>query len=130
MCLSLTNLYDYCIYVEYVNCRLSEKTFSLWGYMANHVSEYLNPLFHPEENCEFLILNTASQNIRFWRDMYCRFESGVHPREPLNDILLATMDHSTSMREHIKHLQQRIAQLRKLTGTTRVKKWKSHICFM
>ncbi|KAK6637361.1 hypothetical protein RUM44_007777 [Polyplax serrata] len=103
---------------ERIDLRLSEKTFSLWGYMANHVSEYLNPLFHPEENCEFLILNTASQNIRFWRDMYCRFESGVHPREPLNDILLATMDHSTSMREHIKHLQQRIAQLRKLTGNT------------
>lgn len=36
--------------------------------------------------------------------MYCRFESGVHPREPLGDLLLATCDHSFSLEDHIKYL--------------------------
>lgn len=38
--------------------------------------------------------------------MYCRFESGVHPRENLNDLLLATCDHSSSLEDHIKLLQK------------------------
>lgn len=41
---------------------------------------------------------------RFWRGMYSRFESGVHPREPLGDLLLASKDHSTSLEDHVQHL--------------------------
>lgn len=36
--------------------------------------------------------------------MYSRFESGVHPREPLGDLLLATKDHTTSLEDHVQHL--------------------------
>lgn len=36
--------------------------------------------------------------------MYYRFESGVHPREPTADLLLATSDHSFSLDDHIKYL--------------------------
>lgn len=36
--------------------------------------------------------------------MYSRFESGVHPREPLGDLLLASKDHSTSLEDHVQHL--------------------------
>lgn len=80
------------------------------------MDEYMNPLYNPAENADFLVVNTASQNIKFWRGMYCRFESGVHPREPISEILLAIVDHSNSMREHIKHLQRRIAYLKNLLG--------------
>jgi hypothetical protein len=38
--------------------------------------------------------------------MYCRFESGVHPREPLGDMLLAICDHSSSLEDHIRLLQK------------------------
>lgn len=48
---------------------------------------------------------------RFWRDMYCRFENDVHPREPLGDLLLATCDHSSSLEDHIKLLQKVTLQL-------------------
>ena len=41
---------------------------------------------------------------RFWRGMYGRFESGVHPREPLGDLLLASRDHSSSLEDHVNHL--------------------------
>lgn len=36
--------------------------------------------------------------------MYSRFESGVHPREPLGDLLLASKDHTTSLEDHVQHL--------------------------
>lgn len=34
--------------------------------------------------------------------MYCRFESGVHPREVMSDMLLALCDHSASLEDHIR----------------------------
>lgn len=46
--------------------------------------------------------------------MYGRFESGVHPREPLNDILLASMDHSSSLEDHVQHLTKRIVNFKNL----------------
>lgn len=91
-----------------VDLRLSERTFSLWGYMANHMNEYINPLYSALATPDILIPNIAPQNIKFWRGMYCRFESGVHPREPLGDLLLATCDHSSSLEDHIRLLTKRI----------------------
>lgn len=52
--------------------------------------------------------------IRFWRGMYGRFESGIHPREPLNDILLASLDHTSSLEDHVQHLTKRIINFKNL----------------
>lgn len=43
---------------------------------------------------------------RFWRGLFCRFENGVHPREILEDVVLATVDHSSSLEDHINFLQK------------------------
>lgn len=43
---------------------------------------------------------------RFWRGMYNRFENGVHPREPLSDMLVAAKDHISSLEDHILFLQK------------------------
>lgn len=72
--------------------------------MANHMNEYINPLYSALASPDVLVPNIAPQNIKFWRGMYCRFESGVHPREPLGDLLLATCDHSSSLEDHIRLL--------------------------
>ncbi|KAK7874473.1 hypothetical protein R5R35_001561 [Gryllus longicercus] len=95
-----------------VDLKLSERTFSLWGYMANHMNEYINPLYSTDANPDVLVPNISPQNIRFWRGMYCRFENGVHPREPLGDLLLATCDHSSSLEDHIRLLTKRINALK------------------
>lgn len=34
---------------------------------------------------------------RFWRGMYNRFENGIHPREPLGDLLAATTEHTQAL---------------------------------
>ena len=58
--------------------------------MASHVDEFLNPLFRGEDYAGLLEPNLSPPNILFWRGLYCRFESGVHPRESIADVMLAT----------------------------------------
>lgn len=94
-----------------LDLRLSEHTFSLWGFMSNHLNEYINPLYHPEID-EIIKPSLAPQNIKFWRGMYSRFESGIHPREPLGDLLLATKDQNSSVEDHIQYLKKRIANVK------------------
>ncbi|XP_039294729.1 myotubularin-related protein 6 isoform X1 [Nilaparvata lugens] len=95
-----------------VDLRLNERTYSLWGYMANHMNEYMNPLYDSSFAPQTLKPCLAPQSFKFWRGMYCRFESGVHPRENLGDLLLATCDHSASLEDHIKLLQKRISTIK------------------
>ncbi|XP_065282966.1 phosphatidylinositol-3,5-bisphosphate 3-phosphatase MTMR6 [Dermacentor albipictus] len=98
-----------------LDLRLSSRTYSLWAYLGNHISEYVNPLYRTDRRgADTLHPSLAPQAIRFWRGMYNRFENGVHPREPLSDILAATKDHILSLEDHIQHLVKRIAQLREL----------------
>ncbi|XP_017784444.1 PREDICTED: myotubularin-related protein 6 isoform X2 [Nicrophorus vespilloides] len=121
----LLNLHDHvhsCQYGTFVgNCekdrldlRLSERTYSLWGKVARNINEFLNPLYSPEETTGLLTPNLVPQNIKFWRGMYCGFESGVHPREPIGDILLDTCDHTSSLEDHIKYLTKRISSVKAL----------------
>lgn len=46
-----------------LDLKLSEMTFSLWGYMANHLNEYVNPLYRPEIN-SIIKPNLAPQSIK------------------------------------------------------------------
>ncbi|XP_043246559.1 myotubularin-related protein 8-like [Amphibalanus amphitrite] len=91
--------------------RLSERTYSLWGYMAHHRNEYLNPLYDPTLHPGCLKVNLAPQTIRFWRGMYTRFEFGVHPRDSLAEVTGCLSDHNSSLRDHIRLMEKRIAQL-------------------
>ncbi|XP_067631302.1 myotubularin-related protein 6 isoform X2 [Eurosta solidaginis] len=94
-----------------LDLKLSERTFSLWGFMSNHLNEYINPLYKPDVD-ETIKANLAPQCIKFWRGMFSRFESGVHPREPLSDILLVSKDHCNSLEDHVQHLTKRIASFK------------------
>lgn len=44
--------------------RVKERTYSLWGYIANHMNEYLNPLYRPETNVGFIQPNIAPQTFK------------------------------------------------------------------
>uniref|UniRef100_A0A0P5Q1A2 phosphatidylinositol-3,5-bisphosphate 3-phosphatase n=1 Tax=Daphnia magna TaxID=35525 RepID=A0A0P5Q1A2_9CRUS len=97
-----------------LDLKLSDRTYSLWGNIASHLDEFLNPLYKSDAYTELLEPNLVPSNILFWRGLYCRFESGVHPRESIADVLLATRDHSTSLEMHIAHLQKRITAMKTL----------------
>lgn len=47
-----------------LDLKLAEETFSLWGYMANHMNEYVNPLYRPEINA-IIRPNLAPQSIKY-----------------------------------------------------------------
>jgi len=46
-----------------LDLKLAERTFSLWGYMANHLNEYINPLYKPNVD-EAIKANLAPQCIK------------------------------------------------------------------
>ncbi|KAG7212570.1 hypothetical protein KM043_012869 [Ampulex compressa] len=88
--------------------RLSERTYSLWGYIANDTTEYVNPLYSSsryKDDSNFVLQpKLAAQSIIFWRGLYFRFENGIHPRESYKDQLLIIHDHTSSLEDHIKLL--------------------------
>ncbi|RWS30560.1 Myotubularin-related protein 8-like protein [Leptotrombidium deliense] len=94
---------------------MKSRTYSLWAYFDSQRSEFINPLYATREqngNGKFsdgvLNLNCASQHVRFWRTFYNRFDSGVHPRESVNDLMVVTYNHIRSLEEHIKYLEENI----------------------
>ncbi|XP_074649739.1 phosphatidylinositol-3,5-bisphosphate 3-phosphatase MTMR6-like isoform X2 [Tubulanus polymorphus] len=101
-----------------LDLRLAERTYSLWGYMAKNLGDYINPLYKKECEITHSVLkpNSSPQTFKFWRGMYNRFESGVHPRENVSDVVSALKDHSSSMEDHIKLLEKRITGLCKVLG--------------
>lgn len=56
--------YDILPYVLFFNSRLSERTYSLWGFMASHMNEYINPLYVADETPGTLIPILCPQNIK------------------------------------------------------------------
>ncbi|XP_050544918.1 myotubularin-related protein 6 isoform X2 [Daktulosphaira vitifoliae] len=96
---------------ERADLKLKERTFSFWGYVEEHKKEFINPLHI--ENPKTMHPDLSPQNIRFWRGMYCRFENGVHPREHVYDILLATSEQTKSLDDHVKFLQKRLSYFKR-----------------
>ncbi|XP_068211304.1 myotubularin-related protein 6 isoform X3 [Palaemon carinicauda] len=95
-----------------IDLRLSERTYSLWGYVKCHEPEYRNPLYRRDSTADVLRLNLCPQSIKFWRGMYNRFENGVHPREPLGDLLAATTEHTQALSDQADFLTKRITWLK------------------
>ncbi|KAK6168446.1 hypothetical protein SNE40_020977 [Patella caerulea] len=101
-----------------VDLRLSERTFSLWGYLAQNINEFTNPLFKKEYEIthSVLIPQTNPQFFKFWKGLYNRFENGIHPRENDVDVLSVYRQHSNSIEDHIALLEKRVMQICKLLG--------------
>ncbi|XP_014670869.1 PREDICTED: myotubularin-related protein 6-like [Priapulus caudatus] len=100
-----------------IDLRLPERTYSLWGYMLHNMSDYINPLYRRDNKYNKILKpNTGAQNVRLWRGMYNRFESGVHPRESVMDVLCLAKDQSSSLEDHIQLLGKRISTLKTLLG--------------
>ncbi|KAL8621063.1 hypothetical protein ACOMHN_040588 [Nucella lapillus] len=96
-----------------IDLRLSERTYSLWGYLSRHIQEYLNPLFKKEYEITNPVLtpSTKPQDIRFWSGLYNRFDNGVHPRDSVGDLLSSARDHTASLEDHVQLLEKRISHL-------------------
>ncbi|XP_077861833.1 phosphatidylinositol-3,5-bisphosphate 3-phosphatase MTMR6-like [Saccoglossus kowalevskii] len=101
---------------ERLEHRLSEETYSLWGYLQSRMTDYVNPLYRKDHSVTkgVMIPNTSPQCFKFWRGMYNRFENGIHPRESLPDVLSAMKDHTTSLEDHVTYLEKKIVSLKRI----------------
>lgn len=101
-----------------LDLKLASRTFSLWGFLTKHMSEFVNPLFKKEYEIMQPVIfpETCPQSIKFWKGMYNRFENGIHPRDQVSDILAAAKDHSSSLEDHVRLLEKRITQICKMLG--------------
>ncbi|XP_011497390.1 PREDICTED: myotubularin-related protein 6 isoform X2 [Ceratosolen solmsi marchali] len=104
--------------------KLSERTYCLWGYMAQHINEFINPLYssiqYKEETSRILKPKLYPQSIVLWRGLYFRFENGVHPRESYEDILLTMNNHISSIEDHNKFLAKRINSIGQLNTSNNI----------
>ncbi|KPM10056.1 myotubularin-related protein 6-like protein [Sarcoptes scabiei] len=90
--------------------RLSQRTYSVWAYLDEHRIEYLNPLYRNDDS--MLQISVAPQMIRFWRGLYNRFETGVHPRDSVEDVLRAKFHHVDALRRHVSFLENLLEEHR------------------
>ncbi|XP_078370553.1 phosphatidylinositol-3,5-bisphosphate 3-phosphatase MTMR6-like isoform X2 [Oculina patagonica] len=97
---------------------LPKKTFSLWGYMWQHISDYANPLYKGGRD-ELLWPSTSPQALKFWRSMYNRYDNDVHPRETVLDAVSSIIDHNDSLQDHIKFLSSRISMMKSLANSSK-----------
>ncbi|KAI4497148.1 hypothetical protein M0802_007632 [Mischocyttarus mexicanus] len=106
--------------------RLAERTYSLWGYIANNTNEYINPLYEckpwNDDSNDVLQPKLAPQSIIIWRGLYFRFENGIHPRETYDNMLLTIHDHTSSLEDHVKLLIKRFNFLSQLLNLNDVQR--------
>lgn len=97
---------------EREDLRLSERTYSLWGFMWQHISEYINPFYNEDHG--ILIPSTSPQHIRLWRSLYARFDANIHPRESCIDHVCALDDQNKSLEDHIKLLRKKVQSMKNI----------------
>ncbi|KAI1299333.1 Myotubularin-related protein 6 [Halotydeus destructor] len=102
---------------ERVNLNLKDRTYSLWAYLDARRHLYINPLYEIKKSRDenekldgVLMPDCSAQLIRFWRQLYNRFDAGIHPRESLSELMVTSHNHINSLEYHIKYLEQRVKE--------------------
>ncbi|KFD67174.1 hypothetical protein M514_11696 [Trichuris suis] len=105
--------------VVYTNCycRLCEKTYSLWGYMARRKEELRNPLFNSNNVSQLLKPDLRPQQITLWRSMYNRYDISCREDLLLNTVI-AFKQQIESLSLHIEFLNQKIEKFGKVEETS------------
>lgn len=94
---------------------IKDRSYSLWAFMDVRRDTLTNPLYYVKRRTvlggsdhlqeKVLVIDTSSQVIKFWRNFYNRFESGIHPRESVRDSMEVAYNHIISLERHVKYLE-------------------------
>ena len=85
--------------------------------------QFVNPLYDKssvKSVIQFKSGGIVPQNINFWRGLYCQFENGAHPREPLLDLLSITQNHTSSLEDHGRQLTKTIGYYTEKIGAAKM----------
>ncbi|EDV24375.1 uncharacterized protein TRIADDRAFT_56124 [Trichoplax adhaerens] len=93
---------------------LSEKTYSLWGYMCKQLATYLNPYYDPNFNADkrgIIIPLINPQCIRFWSGMYNRHAFAHSKSETIEDRATRIYADNKKLEKEISAISEEIALL-------------------
>uniref|UniRef100_A0A8C5ACL4 Myotubularin related protein 7a n=1 Tax=Gadus morhua TaxID=8049 RepID=A0A8C5ACL4_GADMO len=82
---------------------LRDKTHSLWKHLWDTRGDYINPLYRTD-NCQsqgVLRPSTAPYCFKFWSGLYNRFDRGMHPRQSVEDYLMAVREETVQLEEQL-----------------------------
>jgi len=121
----LISLHDHahsCQYGNFIgNCEkdrldlcIKERTYSYWNYILQNVNDFKNPFFCPQSiyASEVLLPTINPQTLKFWLNMYHRFDGSILPKENIPNTLIHLIDHTISLNDHARLLEKRIRELR------------------
>ncbi|XP_065843343.1 myotubularin-related protein 6-like [Oscarella lobularis] len=94
--------------------KLSERTYSFWGYVWEHINDFLNPLYKPMSDFTegMLTPDLHPHNIQYWRGMYNQHDSLLLPRESWLDRVAEIVSENESKRKEKSLLEQEIRSLK------------------
>lgn len=123
----LISLHDHshaCQYGNFIgNCEkdrldlsIKDRTYSYWNYVLQNVNDFKNPLFRPQSTYAsgVLLPNITPQTLKFWLNMYHRFDSSLLPKETIPNTLTHLIDHTISLNDHARLLEKRIREVKTL----------------
>ena len=101
---------------ERTDLRMSERSYSLWAFMDTRREKLINPLYYTKRSSKLggcdavkdgpITFDASPQLIKYWSSFYNRFETGLHPRESVNELILSSYNHIKSLERHIKFLKK------------------------
>ncbi|CAL8306375.1 unnamed protein product [Arctogadus glacialis] len=92
---------------------LRDKTHSLWKHLWDTRGDYINPLYRTD-NCQsqgVLRPSTAPYCFKFWSGLYNRFDRGMHPRQSVEDYLMAVREETVQLEEQLASHKEQIEKL-------------------
>uniref|UniRef100_A0AC34FWT3 Phosphatidylinositol-3-phosphatase n=1 Tax=Panagrolaimus sp. ES5 TaxID=591445 RepID=A0AC34FWT3_9BILA len=102
-----------CIYGTFIgNCdkdrkdlRLSARTESLWKHLDKYIDDYKNPFYTSKK--DFLEdVNVKANAFTVWTGLYNRFDTGIQPRELVQDITAKNLEQIEVLENAIKMLEK------------------------
>jgi myotubularin-related protein 6/7/8 len=85
--------------------RVLSRTESLWKHFDKYIDDYKNPFFSPKK--DFLEnVNVKANAFNVWTGLYNRFDTGIQPREFINDITAKNLEQIKVMENAIKMLEK------------------------
>ncbi|CAB3402681.1 unnamed protein product [Caenorhabditis bovis] len=91
---------------------VSKRTKSLWSWMDLRHDDYINPFYAPTSHVSLLDIDTRAARFQVWVGLYNRFDEGLQPRQRLEDITMAAMEHVGVLESHVAQLRMKLAELK------------------
>lgn len=103
---------------ERLELRLRDKTHSLWKHLWVNRCDYINPLYRTDHSQTLGVLrpSTAPYCFKFWSGLYNRFDRGMHPRQSVEDYLMAVREETLQLEEQLASHKEQIEKLENERG--------------